>query len=469
MKKELIRFHNVNFETRGQKYGSFFFQLFEGELTGILTDDFFEKELLVDLFCGKIQSMNGFLYVQENLVPAEEQIKVIRKISSEEIALISGRPRLFEALSIAENIFFPRFLLKTGKLRKVTQELFHFFQLDFSINKKVHQLSLLERVEIELLHAVVCKRRIIIVSDINKNLGGEDIFLLNKIYKRLVQMGYTICLMESLMDLTMEMLDYFSLIKGGKTVGGGYRGEYSYQEAYMLLNMPGRTEEYQKILKKKDRKYYHDQDTKVLEWSSMSGRSFRNFSFEVCRGEIVEIVCQKHSVYEELKKLLLGEVEPVSGIMSFEEQMMSPREIRGNMKKWKIGVVDAGRNMLFSNKSVMENICYPLSLKIPFFSLRRKYKKASEEYIRDTVKELSLQADAASLSSDQIMWISICKWVLCKPQILLLFVPAGARMDNLDMVTEKLLIELGMYGVSVLLVTEQHEIMSEVIDNELIV
>ena len=236
----------------------------------------------------------------------------------------------------------------------------------------------------------------------------------------------------------------------------------------MLLNMPGRTEEYKRILKRKNRKYYHDQDTKVLEWSLVSGRTFHNVSFEVCRGEIAEIVCHKHSVFQEIKSLMLGEIDSVSGVMSMENQIMTARELRGSLKKWKIGVVDAGRNMIFSNKSVMENICYPLSLKIPFFSLRRKYRKASEEYIRDTVKELSLRSEAASLSADQVLWVSICKWVLCKPQILLLFVPAGVRMDNLDMVTEKLLIELGMYGVSVLIVTEQHEIMSEVIDNELI-
>ena len=468
MKKEWIRFQNMNFEVRGHKYGPFFFQLFEGELTGILTDDFFEKELLIDLFCGKIQSVKGLLYVQEDLVAQDEQMKMIRKISSEAIAVISGKPRLFEALSIPENVFFPKFLLKTWKLNKITQELFDFFQLDFSINKKVRQLSLLERVEIELLHAVVCKRKIIIVSDINKNLGSEKVAHLNRIYKRLIQMGFTICLMESLSDLTMEMLDYFFLIKGGRTVGSGYRGEYSYEEAYMLLNMPGRTEEYKRILKRKNRKYYHDQDTKVLEWSLVSGRTFHNVSFEVCRGEIAEIVCHKHSVFQEIKSLMLGEIDSVSGVMSMENQIMTARELRGSLKKWKIGVVDAGRNMIFSNKSVMENICYPLSLKIPFFSLRRKYRKASEEYIRDTVKELSLRSEAASLSADQVLWVSICKWVLCKPQILLLFVPAGVRMDNLDMVTEKLLIELGMYGVSVLIVTEQHEIMSEVIDNELI-
>ena len=77
---------------------------------------------------------------------------------------------------------------------------------------------------------------------------------------------------------------------------------------------------------------------------------------------------------------------------------------------------------------------------------------------------MDLQREVSALSAEENVWVSLCKWVLCKPQLLLFFIPAAAGMDNLDMVTEKLLIELGIYGTSVLIVTEQREIPSEIID-----
>ena len=70
---------------------------------------------------------------------------------------------------------------------------------------------------------------------------------------------------------------------------------------------------------------------------------------------------------------------------------------------------------------------------------------------------------------EQIIWISICKWVLSKPKLFLFFVPATTGIDNLDFVTEKLLIELKIYGIPILIVTEQHEITTEITDEVIII
>lgn len=431
---------------------------------GIITDDFFDKERLIDLFCGKVQDMKGFFYLEERLISDDEQIKMIRKINSEWISVISGQSRLFEALSIVENIFFPHFLLKVNRLNKIARELFFFFQLDIPLGKRVDQLSILERIQIELLHAAVCKRKVIIVSDINKSLKIWEVQILNTMYKRLVQMGYTICLIESLSEVTLDMLNYFSLLRRRKTVGGGYRGEYSYQEITRLLNTSCLTEEYEILLKKKEQKYYKNLGRKTLEWDKVSGQKIGEVTFSVGKGMITQIVCQRHAVYMELTALLTGKSIPAFGQMYFEGWEIWRQDIKTKIKRWKIGCVDTSTNMLFSNKSILENICYPLSLKIPLFYVHRKYLKGAKDYIQDILRELDLRREVSSLSAEETVWVSLCKWVLCKPQLLLFFIPAAAGMDNLDMVTEKLLIELGIYGTSVLIVTEQHEISSEIID-----
>ena len=66
MKNEILRFQNIRLSINRKKLWSFFIQLFEEKLTGILVDEFFEKEILEELFCGKVQQMEGYLLFKRN-------------------------------------------------------------------------------------------------------------------------------------------------------------------------------------------------------------------------------------------------------------------------------------------------------------------------------------------------------------------------------------------------------------------
>lgn len=468
MKNEILRFQNMKFSIKGRSYGPFFIQLFEEKLTGIFVDEFFEKEILEELFCGKVQQIEGSLYLRERLITAEEQMSQLKKINIEEISLISGRSRLFNTFSVAENIFFPHFLIKTNRMDKVVREMFQFFQLEFSSSTKVEQLTVLERIQVEILRAVVGKRKILIVSDVNKFLTRENICSLNRIYKQLVQMGYTVCIIESPTKITMEILDYFTLIQDGKTVGYGAKGEYSYMEAYRLLSYPQHTDKYKDFLKVRAPQFYKKGEGIILEWDGVTSKKNTNISFLIKPGEIIEIICKKHFVYEDLVEILKGNNKPVSGKICFNGKDVSAQDLKKDLKQWRIGYIDTSEAILFTNKTIIENICYPLSLKIPFFYLGKKYVKAVKDYIQEKVKEMDLQVEVSKLSFEQTIWVWICKWLVCKPQLLLFFVPNTIGMDKLDSVIEKLFIELVLQDVAILIVTEGHEIVSEIISREII-
>ncbi len=60
-----------------------------------------------------------------------------------------------------------------------------------------------------------------------------------------------------------------------------------------------------------------------------------------------------------------------------------------------------------------------------------------------------MQVEVSKLSFEQIIWVSICKWLVCKPQLLLFFVPNTIGMDKVDSVIEKLFIELALRDVAI--------------------
>ena len=117
-------------------------------------------------------------------------------------------------------------------------------------------------------------------------------------------MGYTVCIIESPTKITMESLDYFTLIQDGKTVGYGAKGEYSYMEVDRLLSYPKYTDKYKNFLKIRESQFHKRGKSMILEWDGVASKKNMNISFGIKTGEIIEIICKKHFVYEDLVEIL---------------------------------------------------------------------------------------------------------------------------------------------------------------------
>ena len=147
---------------------------------------------------------------------------------------------------------------------------------------------------------------------------------------------------------------------------------------------------------------------------------------------------------------------------------MNSGAIEKAAKKQKIGYLDFSLldRMLFDNLSLMENLCYPLSLKTPFFFMRRKYRKAAEDYVRRTGMAVDLRAEVKTLTQEQVARVALCRWLLCKPKLLILFVPASFVRVEFDLSLQKILLEMCMYGIPVMIVSERYKLDADIIETE---
>ena len=170
MKKEIFRIQNGMIQQGRIIKGPFFLQFCEGEISGIITDDSFEKEILVNFFRCKNVLREGIFYYREKRILYGTQYKAVRKALSENTSVISGNSQLFDSLNVLDNIFIPGDLVKSKKQRKIASELMTFFEIDIPFNAKSENLSLLQRLQIEILHAVALQHKLIIISDINGKL-----------------------------------------------------------------------------------------------------------------------------------------------------------------------------------------------------------------------------------------------------------------------------------------------------------
>ncbi|MCU6736626.1 hypothetical protein [Diplocloster agilis] len=470
MKKEIFRMHNGFIRQGRILKGPFFLHFCKGEISGIITDDSFEKEMLIQFFRCKNSLVSGDFYYNEQRIAAEDRNNSYRKLISETTSVISGNSQLFESLTIVDNIFIPSFFIKRRKHKKVAARLMEFFDIDIPLHMRVRDLTTFQRLQIEILHAVACHHKLIIVSDINGMLRSKERNKLRQLYERLAQIGYAICQIESLNNISLNTLDRVQVIEKGRGVGSYSRTEIEYSEIARLINADGESSQ-SELLQKKDARFFDGFKGTVLEAKDICCGHLRRFSLKLSKGEIAEINCRSGIDYIEIKNVFTGRANPASGKFIYEGRVRNLNVLSRAIAKGEIGCVDFADldNLLFENLSIVENICYPLCLKNTGFFLHKKYRKLAEDYVKKLMPGLNLEKRVKSLTQEQIMQLAFCKWILCKPKLLILFISSPFLKDEPDHVADRLIIELSRYGVPVLILSERYKFESKIIETEYVV
>lgn len=464
MKKEIIRIQNGMIRQGRILKGPFFLQFCKGEISGIITDDSFEKEVLVNFFRCRNTLESGDLYAAGKRILLETQYKAIRKLLSETAAVISGSPQLFESLTVVDNIFVSSHGIRRGKQKKIAVRLMEFFEMDIPLHMKIRDLSNLQRLQIEILHAVASHRRLIIISDVNGILNSRERNKLRQLYDRLVSLGYAICQIESLNHISLSRLKQVQVIEKGKSVGCFGWAEAQYAEIACLVNGTDDKESYDELLRHRDKKLFSGERATVLELEELGCKQLHGISLKLSKGEITQINCRSGTDYMEIKSILTGKADPSFGRLLYEGKERSAKGLRREIAKWRIGCVDFTNpdNLLFENLSITENVCYPLCLKNKSFFRKRSYMKLAEDYIKTVMPDMDPDKKVKSLTQEQIMRLVLCKWILCKPGLLFLFFSSAFLKDEPDIVMDRILIELGKYGIPVLIITERYRLATEI-------
>lgn len=470
MKKEIFRMHNGFIRQGRIQKGPFFLHFCKGEISGIITDDSFEKEMLIQFFRCKNSLVSGDFYYQGKCIDTKDKNNRCRKLISETTSVISSNSQLFESLTIVDNIFIPSFFIKSRKHKKIAARLMEFFDIDIPLHMRVRNLTTFQRLQIEILHAVACHHKLIIVSDINGMLRSKERNRLRQLYERLAQIGYAICQIESLNNISLNTLDRVQVIEKGRGIGSYSRAEIEYSEIAQLINADVESSQ-SELLQKRDALFFDGFKGTVLEARDICCGHLSQFSLKLSKGEIAEVNCRSWTDYVKIKNILTGQENLTAGEFIYEGRVRNLNVLSREIARGKIGCVNFADldRLLFENLSIVENVCYPLCLKNKGFFLHKKYRKLVEDYVRKLMPDLNLEKNVKSLTQEQIMQLAFCKWILCKPKLLLLFISSPFLKDEPDYVMDRLIVELSRYGIPVLILSERYKFESKVIEKEYVV
>lgn len=160
---------------QGQKLlNNFNFQLFGGEIMGLVPLDSYGLDEFIDCVANNRQLLYGRVYIREKLV----NTYAVHPRMKNNVYSILKDENLIQGLLAADNVFLIRegykgFFINDSIIQKQLKRLFQEVGMDINTKKKVKELTTFEKYIIEIVKAAVGKADVVILRDIGSSLHPE--------------------------------------------------------------------------------------------------------------------------------------------------------------------------------------------------------------------------------------------------------------------------------------------------------
>jgi ribose transport system ATP-binding protein len=390
---------DVNFNVRG------------GEVLALLGENGAGKSTLMKILSGVYTRDSGEVKIfgvpVGDLTPKEAQ--------NLGIAIIHQELNLCSHLTIAENIFLGREIVKNGMLAKGEMsahaaDILERLNLDMDPDEIVADLSVSKQQLVEIAKALSTNARILIMDEPTSALTAKEIDDLFKIIRKLRDnTACGIVYISHRLDELQHITDRVTVMRDGQTVQTSPFAELTMEEIISL--MVGRE------IKEKFPRVACPLGKKILEVKNLrAGKMVKNVSLELYEGEIVGIAGLMGAGRTELTRAIFG-IDPKDG----GSIILDGVDVRINRPEDAIsaGIVlvpeDRKKDGLCVRLSVRENIALP-NLDALCEILGIVHRGREGKMVDKTVKNLAVrlsgpEINAGSLSGGNQQKIVVGKWL----------------------------------------------------------
>jgi len=346
-------------------------------------------------------------------------------------------------MSVAENIFLGREprtwygLVDMRKMNRMASELLARLEIKIDVKKKMCELSIANTQLAEIAKAVSYNSDLIIMDEPTSAITEAEVDVLFKIIRSLKEKGTSIIYITHKMDEVFKITDEVTVFRDGQFIATSPTAELTH--GILIERMVGRTLT----------DMFHKEDAAIgepmLEVQHLSGKGFRDVSFQVRRGEILGIAGLMGAGRTELMEAVFGVRKSHGGTISIQGkavEIKSPADaIRGGM-----GLLTEDRKLtgLYLNATVRDNIFIANIGKYLFGPFIKGKAIAGDcERMREVmrIKTPSLREIIKNLSGGNQQKVLIARWLLTEPDLLILDEPTrgidvGAKSEIYRLMTE---------------------------------
>ena len=429
--------------------------VYAGEVVALLGENGAGKSTLSNIISGTVQPSSGEMTWQgAPYSPASP-----RAAMDAGVGMIHQELKLLPQLSIAENVFVGRYLMKGGRIdRPAMEERAHAglrrLGLEISPRRLVEGLSTANQQLIEIAKALTLNAKLLILDEPTAALGGEETQLLFRQIERLKAEGVGIIYISHRLEEIRQIADRIVVMRDGAKVQEFDRGDVPVRT--IVEAMVGRS------LERMFPAIPTPQDQVTLEVRGLCapGGTFRDVNFAVKRGEVFGIAGLVGAGRTELVRAITGADPIASGEVMLHGKPVTPRSPRDAIRNG-IVLVPEDRKLqgVVLDHSIAENICYANLDKVAQRGVitRARLAQFADDYIRKFGVKGRGQQNAGELSGGNQQKVVLAKWLARNPQVVVLDEPTrgidvGARSSIYE-----LIMDLAREGVAVIVVSSDLE------------
>jgi len=429
-------------------------RLKKGQIHALLGENGAGKSTLMNIIVGLISQDKGSITFEGQPYSASGPVEAINA----GISMIHQELNPEPFLSIAESIFLNRedtfgkspFLNKKETNRKA-KEILDSFNVKMRPNMLMENLTLAQMQMIEIMKAVSCDARLVIMDEPTSSLDSEETDRLFKTIKDLQSKGVTVIYISHRMDEIFEICDSFSVFRDGQFIGTGDLEDVTRDD--LISMMVGRS--VKNVFPKVDCEIGYV----VFKAEGLTGKGFKDISFEVRAVEILGFSGLVGSGRSETMRAIFGLDPMESGQMYLNGKPLKIRNVRDSISKGIAMINEDRKNYgLCLFRSIRENISLPnLKSRQKGVLIDRKKEKKECQDIADLlrVKMANVEIEAFSLSGGNQQKVVVAKWLMGEPKLLILDEPTRGVDVGAKSEIHALMSKLAAQGLAIIMVSSE--------------
>lgn len=447
MRREIFRMERVTYKEKEIVFlEDFNIQIYQGEIMGMLMMNSHGLSAFLQLLQTNMPLYDGFVYYGGEIINSWKGSEKLQN----RISIIGAENRLVEGLSVSDNIFvlrqgFRQELIRTELLNRQLMPFFEDIGMNISVDAKVENLTVFERVVVELLRAVVMGHHLIVLNEVGALISHNELKKLHEILRHYAEKGFAFLYVGVHFEEIALICDRCAMLSNGR-IQKVIRKDEMADETIAVYPA-----EYDRMVRyyQKKRKADEMQAEQLMMFHQITGEHLKNVTFRVYEGECLAVQILNNSAFQELSDFILGNEKIPQGEIRMDGEQIHLSKNR------KIAVIRelATKTMIFPELDYMENLCISLLQRVPNLwrkkGIRSSIRKEYGSFLGEEVFELSME----ELSEKQKYQMIYTRILLQKPKVVFCIHPFKGADLPMRMFVWKMMEMLLNHGIAVVILS----------------
>lgn len=429
----------------------------KGEVHGVIGENGAGKSTLMNTIFGSLQRDEGTI----RFMGEEVHFKCPADALKNGISMIHQETNLVQQFTASENIWLgmeKRFMkgghLDNGARDRKTQELFDEYGISLHYDDVAGQISMAACQMIEVIRAVACGAKLIIMDEPTSSLSENEVEILFRMIRKLTQQGVAVIYISHKIEEIMEICDRLSVYRDGHYIGTRLISEIDHGTIVSMV--VGR--ELTNLFPKSEPNI----GEVILDVKNLSKYGkFRDVSFQLHKGEILGFAGLEGAGRSEVVSCIFGIDQPDSGEIYLDGKKVSIASPSAAVELG-IGMVteDRLRRGIVAQMSVKDNMTIARLGKFCSRFLGSIRRKEEEAACDDMIKTMQVKVSDRnqridSLSGGNQQKVIIGRWVMTAPRILILDEPTRGIDVGSKSEIHRLMSSFVEQGMSIILISSE--------------